>query len=220
MGLPFKDHQESLLRTSFSGAQWEAHHQLQVHGPMNHPAQPIVRTRFNRAASVRLALLGCLAMVIGCTAPQHPPQGLQDPVGQVFQGAWFKITYPAGFTPAPSLASSTAEGYDSAAFISPDGSVSFYVYAPQWGGEPTDIALDPLRETLVSEKRAVQDDREIQWLTICAKDGGYCRSYQDTRAHQGSVRTILGITYRDEEARRRYLQDYLRFRNSLEQFAD
>lgn len=180
----------------------------------------MARTRFRREVFDCLMLLGCLALVIGCTAPQRHPQRLQDPVGQVFQGAWFKITYPAGFTPAPSLASSTAEGYDSAAFISPDGSVSFYVYAPQWGGEPTDIALDPLRETLVSEKSAVQDDREIQWRTICAKDGGYCRSYQDTRAHKGSVRTILGITYRDEEARSRFLQNYLRFRNSLEQFAD
>jgi hypothetical protein len=118
------------------------------------------------------------------------------------------------------LASSTAEGYDSAVFTAPDGSVSFYVYAPQWSGEPTDIALDPERETLVADNRAVQNDREIRHLTICAKDGSYCRSYRDTLAQQGSVRTVVGITYRDEEARHRHLQDYLRFRNSLQQFAD
>jgi hypothetical protein len=208
------------LCAAFSEALGDTRHQLQADGPMNHPARPIERTRFNRSAPFRLALLGCLAAVIGCTAPQHRPQRLHPPETRVFQGAWFEISYPAGFTPAPSLASSTAEGVDSAAFISPDGSVSFYVYAPQWGGEPTDIALDPLHETLVSENRAVQNNREIRWLTICAKDGGYCRAYQDTRTQQGSVRTVLGIKYRDEQARQRYLQDYLRFRNSLEQFAD
>ncbi|MFY9942942.1 MAG: hypothetical protein WAK57_12265 [Desulfobacterales bacterium] len=187
---------------------------------MDHLRRPGAETHFTRGAAFCLALLACLAAAVGCVAPQHPPQPLPEPVQEVFQGAWFEITYPAGFTPAPSLASSTAEGVDSAAFISPDGSVSFYVYAPQWGGEPTDIALDPLHETLVSENRAVQNNREIHWLTICAKDGGYCRAYQDTRTQQGSVRTVLGIKYRDEQARQRYLQDYLRFRNSLEQFAD
>ena len=98
--------------------------------------------------------------------------------------------------------------------------MSFYVYAPQWGGEPTDITLDPQREALFSEKRTAQSDQEIRWSTICAKNGDYCRAYQETMTHQGSIRTTLGIKYRDEEARQHYLQDYLNFRHSLRQFAD
>jgi hypothetical protein len=187
---------------------------------MNHLTPRRAGTRFNHDAALCLALLACLAAAMGCAGSRRPPQPLQEPPQKVFQGAWFEISYPAGFTPVPSLASSTAEGYDSAVFTAPDGSVSFYVYAPQWGGEPADIALDPVRETLVADNRAVQNDREIRRLTICAKDGSYCRSYRDTRDQQGSVRTVVGITYRDEEARRRHLQDYLRFRNSLQQFAD
>ncbi len=187
---------------------------------MDHVTPLRAEIRLNRRSLFWLALLAWLAAAVGCTAPQGPPQPLQDPPQKVFQGAWFEISYPAGFTAVPSLASSTAEGYDSAVFTAPDGSVSFYVYAPQWGGEPTDIALDPERETLVADNRAAQNDREIRHLTICAKDGSYCRSYRDTLAQQGSVRTVVGITYRDEEARRRHLQDYLRFRNSLQQFAD
>ena len=187
---------------------------------MDHLRRPGAETHFTRGVAFCLALLACLAAAVGCVAPQHPPQPLPEPVQEVFQGAWFEISYPAGFTPVPSLVSSTAEGYDSAVFTAPDGSVAFYVYAPQWGGEPTDIALDPVRETLVADNRAVQNGRQIRWLTICAKDGAYCRSYQDSRSRQGSVRTVVGITYRDEEARRRHLQDYLRFRNSLQQFAD
>ena len=189
-------------------------------GPMDQETPLRAEVRLNRSSLFWLALVAWLTAAVGCTTPQGPPQPLQEPPQKVFQGAWFEISYPAGFTPAPSLASSTAEGYDSAVFTAPDGSVSFYIYAPQWGGEPTDIALDPERETLVADNRAVQNDREIRHLTICAKDGSYCRSYRDTIAQQGSVRTVVGITYRDEEARRRHLQDYLRFRNSLQQFAD
>jgi hypothetical protein len=176
----------------------------------------------SRHARLCLVLLGSLAALVGCTST--PAQDLTSqrslPPGLVFKGAWFEITYPADFTPVPSLHGSTAEGYDSATFISPDETVSFYVYAPQWGGEPTDITLDPLRESVVSEKMETQDGLEVRWLTICAKDGGYCRAYQDTMAYQGSVRTTVGITYRNEEARRQYLPEYLKFRQSLQQFAD
>ena len=189
---------------------------------MNCQDRIIATILFSRPALLNL-LFGFLAVLAGCTA--SPARNLQSQSSQalavqVFQGAWFEITYPAGFTPAPSIPGSTAEGYDSVEFISPDGRVSFYVYAPQWGGEPTDIALDPRRESIASEERTAQNGREVHWLTICAKDGSYCRAYQDTTAHQGSVRSILGIKYSDEEARRQYLQDYLNFRNSLEQFAD
>jgi hypothetical protein len=180
-----------------------------------------------RPSLFRLMWLMCLAALAGCTAaaPKEPNPASataapQASLERVFQGAWFEISYPADFTPVPSLPSRTAEGWDSAAFISPDGGVSFYVYAPQWGGEPTDIALDAQREALVSEKRAEEDGRQIRWVTICAQDGSYCRSYQDTTARQGTVRTTLGIKYRDEEARRRYLPAYLKFRHSLQQFAD
>lgn len=179
--------------------------------------------KYKRHTHLSLLLLACLIGVIGCKASmarEPQPQISQAQGVQVFQGAWFEIAYPTGFTSVPSLPSSTAEGYDSAAFISPDKKVSFYVYAPQWGGEPTDIALDPIEESLVSDKQTEKNGRVVRWLTICAKDGSYCRAYQDTLAQQGSLRTTLGIKYHDEEVRRQYHQDYLNFRDSLVQFAD
>ena len=138
----------------------------------------------------------------------------------VYRGAWFEVRYPVGFTVRPSLASSTAEGYDSAEFNSPDGSVSFYVYSPQWGGEPADIALDPERESLLSEQLYREREPSIRLFTIRAKDGSYFRSYRETLAHQGSVRTVVGIKYRSKEARLRYQKNYEQFRRSLKQFAD
>jgi len=151
------------------------------------------------------------------------PTGRQSDTGQkpnIFHGAWFDVRYPADFTARPSLKSSTAEGYDSAEFISPDGAVSFYVFAPQWGGNASDIALIPEREQLVTEQRRKVRDRKIYWFTIAARDGSYRRSYRETVARQGSTKTIVGIKYRNEEARLRYQNAYELFRKSLKLYAD
>jgi hypothetical protein len=130
------------------------------------------------------------------------------------------VRYPAHFQVRPSLPSRTAEGFDSVEFIAPDGSVSFYVFAPQWGGEPTDIELDPVRERLVAEERRDEDGGHARWFTIAAKDGSYLRSYRETTKEQGSLRTVVGIKYASEAARRRYLPAYEEFRRSLERYAD
>ncbi len=138
----------------------------------------------------------------------------------IFRGAWFDVSYPADFSVKPSLKSTTAEGYDSAEFISSDGAVSFYVFAPQWGGNATDIALIPEHEQLVTEQRRQVRDREMHWFTIAARDGSYHRSYQETIARQGSVKTVVGIRYKNEVARLRYQKAYQLFRSSLKLYAD
>ena len=140
--------------------------------------------------------------------------------GRLFKGAWFEVLYPEGFTAKPSLPSTTADGYDSVEFTSPDGTVSFYVFAPQWGGAAADIDLNPEREQLVAERFLQKTDHSLRWFTIAARDGSYRRSYLETIAQQGSVKTIVGIKYRDEEAQRRYQEQYLLFRQSLELFGD
>ncbi len=172
-----------------------------------------------------LTLMFLLAMTVlpagAATQKGSAEQAVDTPFKpNVFSGAWFEIRYPAGFSARPSLKSTTAGGYDSAEFIAPGGEVSFYVFAPQWGGNPADIALMPEREQLVTEQRRQLADREIRWFTIAARDGSYRRSYQETVAQQGSVRTILGIKYRNEEARLRYQQAYQQFRKSLQLYAD
>ena len=174
---------------------------------------------FLRTLIVFLAMTVPLASALAANGPT----GRQPDTGQksnLFEGAWFDVRYPVDFTARPSLRSSTADGYDSAEFISADGTVSFYVFAPQWGGTAVDIALDPEQEQLVSEERRQVGDRQLRWFTIVARDGSYCRSYQETVARQGSVTTIVGIKYRSEADRLRYQKAYGRFRNSLKLYAD
>lgn len=138
-----------------------------------------------------------------------------------FTGAWFQVWYPDNFTAVPSLPSGTAQdGFDSAFFHSPDAQVEFYIFSPQWSGEPSDIALDPSRETLRAKETKPSGNGQVTWTTIDAKDGSYARSYQDTVSSGGSVRWVVGIKYASQAAFDRYRSDYLKFKGSLQQYAD
>lgn len=138
-----------------------------------------------------------------------------------FEGAWFEISYPPGFIARPSKKSATAEsGYDSAFFTSPDGLAEFYVFAPQWNGEPNDIRLDPSAERLVSQKRDRQGERVIRWFEIRATNGSYLRAYVDTFDEGQNTRVVFGFKYRDARAHQRNRDLYLLFKDSLVQFSD
>lgn len=138
-----------------------------------------------------------------------------------YEGAWFTIRYPPGFTVKPSLRSQTAaEGYDSAFFRSPDKTVEFYVFSPQWSGEPTDIAVDRKKEKVISEKHEAKKGVKTHRVTIRAKDKSYWRSYTSVEHTEYNTRHVFGIKYRDRKAYARYRSAYVKFKKSLEQFAD
>jgi hypothetical protein len=144
-----------------------------------------------------------------------------DSVDGTFKGAWFEVAVPPGFTASPSMRSSTSsERYDSAVFRSPDGKVDFYIFSPQWKGEPSDIALDPLTEKQTSSRSETSRQRTVTWFTIEAKDGSYSRTYQDTRSNDGSTRWVVGAKYSDQAAFDGYREQYAKFKKSLRQFAD
>lgn len=150
----------------------------------------------------------CVALAGGPTWPEY-------------RGAWFSIEYPPEFRPHPSLPSTTTtHGYDSAFFRSPDGAVQFYVYSPQWGGEATDVDLDPARETLVSEKTTDSGATRTTWRTFAAKNRKYTRSLVHTRKASSGTDLVFGIQYRDQSAYKTYRDAYLRFKGSLRQYAD
>lgn len=98
--------------------------------------------------------------------------------------------------------------------------MSFYIYAPQWGGEPVDVVLDPQTEYLVEEVSEVQNGRITNKVKICTKGETSCRIIHDVIDQEGSIRTTLAIKYSDDEVRRQYQQDYLKFQLSLQQFTD
>ena len=140
---------------------------------------------------------------------------------RTFEGAWFSIRYPSDFIVRPSMHSSTsADGYDSAFFTSPDKLVEFYVFSPQWDGNAYDITLNPTREYLIDKDVRNLSDRTETLFTIAAKDGSYKRSYRETTSIHSTVRWIVGIKYSSQMAYQTYQDAYVAFKKSLEQYAD
>jgi RNA polymerase subunit RPABC4/transcription elongation factor Spt4 len=138
----------------------------------------------------------------------------------VFTGAWFKITAPSDFIVKPSMKSSSGSGYESAFFDSPDGDVEFYVFSPQWGGEPNDINIDANTEKVISTLTQTSNGLTKTWDVIQALDGSYYRSYQDTKTQGGNIHWIIGLKYKSKAAHEKYEKAYLSFKKSLTQFSD
>jgi hypothetical protein len=163
-------------------------------------------------------LAGLCLSAPGMAAPRPSASGTR-----VFHGAWFDIRYPADFRVRPSQRSQTADGYDSAFFTAPDGSVTFYVFLPQWNGDPRDIRLQPGREVLTAHatRRRTEHGYMVTaaWFTARARDGSYTRSWVDTQTSLNS-RCVFGIRSRDAASLARYGRRYAAFKASLRGYAD
>lgn len=140
---------------------------------------------------------------------------------RTFTGAWFEVKYPSDFTAQGSMVSASGEEnqFDSAFFTSPDGEVEFYIFSPQWGGEPTDIGLQPNEKETNREVKNTAN-RTVTYWTISAQNGSYVRSYQETRNEIENTVWVVGIKYKNQKAYDRYKKQYIAFKSSLQQFAD
>ena len=139
---------------------------------------------------------------------------------KIYEGAWFSAEYPESYSAKGSLQSKTDEqGFDSALFTSPDGEVEFYVFAPQWGGNPTDIAVKE-NEKKGDTEETTSNHKIIKSWTIAAKDGSYQRSYQETTHEFEEGIKVIGIKYKSKAAYENCKSDYLAFKKSIQHFAD
>lgn len=164
------------------------------------------------------------------TAPTAPVPVVADIALTTYSGTWFDVQYPSTFTVRPGRAYCIPEaGCDSAYFSSPDGAIEFYVFSPQWSGDPMlDLAVNSATERQVDEKTAVDSSdpvygpRTTRWVTIAAKDGSYTRSYVDIVDENGGsrVRHAFGIRYKDQATYTKWRDVYLQFKASLVQYSD
>ena len=145
-----------------------------------------------------------------------------------FNGNYFSILYPSNFTADPIGPKDQMDDYefiqtDEATFTSPDGAVEFFVYSPLWGGEPEYYLEFLENEEITEEKETTETDeygftKTIQWMTFADKDGAYSRSYVSTETE--STFLVFGIKSINEAAYEQYKERYLKFKESLEQYAD
>lgn len=157
-----------------------------------------------------------------------------------YVGWWFRVEYPTDFTARPTqpIRSFSLDGKtnqelietDEAYFTSPDGAVEFYIYSPQWSGNPQytttspdELVMDERTEELREEENPHQyGDTVIQLITIQAKDQSYTRLVESTREQIGKseLHHVFGIKYRDDTAYGAYQEAYQDFKASLRQSAD
>jgi hypothetical protein len=151
-----------------------------------------------------------------------------------YNGDWFKISYPYDFIANPPVAVGRFRAEtDEAKFTSPDGSAEFFVYSPQWSGEPTNYLSAAPNETVLSNQSSVDTNskaifgypyRVTRYITFAAKDGSYKRSAVSIKTgfpnQEANFHLVFGIKYKDQASYDRYLQKYLDFKASLVQYAD
>ena len=166
------------------------------------------------------------------SVPASPPtstlpstkEETRDITYATYEGGWFEIEYPSDFIVNDTIESNNPGLFDAAVFTSPEDNLDFYIYSPQWNGEPTDIAFMPDTENIVAKtSETVEKDDSIIIInryTYAAKDGSYTRSYEDIENTTLNARRVVGIQYSDQEAYDDYLEEYLHFKNSLIQYAD
>lgn len=134
-----------------------------------------------------------------------------------FKGEWFQINYPASFKARSSLKAPGGSKCESAFFASPDGTVEFYIFSPQWKGNPTDIALKS-NEKMADNITTKKGNKTIVHWTISANDKSYTRSYEEKKDEETNM--VVGIKYKDTKAYDKYKKQYLAFKASLVQYAD
>lgn len=160
-----------------------------------------------------------------------PSQGADDGGLARYRADWFEVRYPKTFSASPTEPNIVYNGEtiittNEAHFTSEDAGVEFYVFSPQWSGEPEYLKVIP-GETVVSEKTEESGEglskKRVQWFTYQAKDGSYYRSVISIREQvdTGSdLHRVFGFKYRDEAVYEKYKEDFVSFEKSLRQFAD
>jgi hypothetical protein len=137
-----------------------------------------------------------------------------------FEGSFFDINYPSNFT---ATQCKNADRCDEVTVTSPDKLVSFYVFAPQWNGDP-DMQLLPTEKevsrVVTVNKKGTMNEETVTQITYVAKDGSYTRSFYDVEIKELNVRTTFGIKYKNMAAYNKYKAQYLAFKKSLGHYAD
>ena len=146
----------------------------------------------------------------------------------IYRGPWFDIEYPRSFRPlafdrAPGAVNVKTFDRDGISFGSPEGAVEFYVYSPQWSGDPSWVRPAPGEreiERSVSTEGAGPERKLLTWVTIAGPGNAWKRSYVQIRQPDLNTEWYFGFRYQDAAAYAAYRPAYLHFRSSLVQYAD
>ena len=137
-----------------------------------------------------------------------------------YTGNYFKIGVPPGFQIQPQGKPGAIGKYDELCLWNEKLRVQFSVFSPQWNGEALFARVQEQREILKSrEEKTTGGVKEIQ-LEISARDGSYIRFVVSRTKLDENTNTTFGIQVPSMEIYGKVKTMYLKWKASLEQYAD
>jgi hypothetical protein len=140
-----------------------------------------------------------------------------------YEGKWFGVEYPEGWTVRTGLKNPTSEADDSVFFTAPDSLAEFYVYCPRYTGKPTDIEIDRTKENQTGQTLEEERGVRVRTVRIWAKDSSYVRVIEDTEAFMQRRRLVFAVLFRGNGGRlgaQKYNNAYMHFKQSFRKFSD
>lgn len=136
-----------------------------------------------------------------------------------FRGAFFEIGIPPGFT-AKGQPDSAAGQVSAVRMWNAAKKVEFYVFSPQWNGTADALSLVPGREVLKSRETKREGKVQVVELEIAARDGSYTRFVVSRTNDETNTNLTWGIRVPNMKVYAEVRPTYLRWKETLQQFAD
>ena len=158
--------------------------------------------------------LSSLALAPWCALKAALPAGWK-----LYEGNFFSIGVPPGFEVFPEGDPGGAGKYDEVGLWNEALQVKFSVYSPQWNGEAS--MMQVLRyETLKSrEEKTTGGVKEIQ-LQMADEEHGYIRFVVSRTKLNENTNTTFGVRMPNMKVYEQVKPTYVKWKASLEQFAD
>ncbi|TAE24718.1 MAG: hypothetical protein EAZ92_12920 [Candidatus Kapaibacterium sp.] len=140
-----------------------------------------------------------------------------------YEGKWFGVEYPKGWTVRGGLKNEMSGADDSVFFTAPDSLAEFYVYCPRYTGKPVDIEIDRTKENQTGQTLEEERGVRIRTVRIWAKDSSYVRVIEDTEAFMQRRRLVFAVLFRGNGGRlgaQKYNNAYMYFKQSFRKFSD
>ena len=166
---------------------------------------------------------GLLLIALACfsLSPFLRSAGAAIPAGWgSFHGNFFVIGVPPGFVAKPRGNPGGGGKSDAVSLWNKASSVEFYVFSPQWNGRAEIMEVAQGAEVLTSkESNRTGSVLEVQ-LTITARDRSYVRFVISRTKENENTNTTWGIRVPNMKVYEQIRPTYVRWKQTLEQFAD
>lgn len=137
-----------------------------------------------------------------------------------FKGAFFEIGVPPGFKASGQMPNPGGASFDAVSLWNATQKVEFYVYSPQWNGRSNYAGPIAGAEKVTSRETSKQGNVSEEQLTITALDNSYVRFIVSRTKENENTNTTFGVRVPNMSVYQQIKPTYVRWKQTLQQFAD